>query len=100
MLVAPSIDPALEVHRWYNDLASWRVVEWLLPPDMVTSNRELWPLQAELEKLSPRWREIRVPVIVIQGGEDGLVDPANADFAERMLVDAPVEIPASPASGA
>ena len=99
VLVAPSIDPALEVHRWYNDLASWWVVEWVLPPDMVTSNRELWPLKAELEKLLPRWREIRVPVIVIQGQEDALVDPANADFAERMLVDAPVEIRRIPGIG-
>jgi pimeloyl-ACP methyl ester carboxylesterase len=28
---------------------------------------------------------LKIPVTVIQGGKDGLVLPANADFAERML---------------
>jgi pimeloyl-ACP methyl ester carboxylesterase len=92
VLVAPSIDPALEEHRWFNVAASWWVVDWLLPLDMVTSNREIWPLKGELEKLLPRWSEIRVPVTVIQGTADELVSPANADFAERVLDHAPVDV--------
>ena len=37
------------------------------------------------------WAEIRCPVIVIQGKKDSLVPAANADFAKKMLVNAPVE---------
>jgi pimeloyl-ACP methyl ester carboxylesterase len=85
VLVAPSIDPALERWRWYNVAASWRVVQWLLPVDWVTSNRELAPLAAELERLRPLWSRIEVPVVVVQGGRDELVPAANADFAERVL---------------
>lgn len=99
VLVAPSIDPALESRRWYNVAARWRPIAWLLPRDLVTSNRELWPLRAELERLLPRWAEIRVPVTVIQGEDDALVDPANADFAARVLVHAPVEIERVPGLG-
>jgi len=99
VLVAPSIDPALEIHRWYNVLASWRLVEWLLPRDLVTSNRELWPLKAELEGFLPRWREIRVPVTVVQGEDDDLVDPANAGFAARVLVGTQVEVRRIPGVG-
>jgi pimeloyl-ACP methyl ester carboxylesterase len=99
VLVAPSIDPDLETHRWYNVMASWRVVDWLLPTDLVTCNRELWPLKEELERLRPRWSEIRVPVTVIQGEDDDLVDPGNADFAARVLVHAPVEVERVPGLG-
>ena len=39
----------------------------------------------------PLWSAIKCPVIVIQGGKDSLVSPENADFAKKMLVNAPVE---------
>ncbi len=38
------------------------------------------------------WAGIRMPVTVIQGEEDPLVPPGNADYAKRMLVNAPVTI--------
>lgn len=85
LLVAPSIDPALERHRWFNIAASWRAVQWLLPVDWVVSNRELWPLADELRDLAPRWAELACPVRIVQGIDDRLVPAANADFAERVL---------------
>ena len=39
----------------------------------------------------PLWKNITCPVIVIQGKKDVLVSPENADFARKMLVNAPVE---------
>jgi len=85
VLVAPSIDPALEKRRWYNVAASLALVQLFLPVDWTTSNRELWPLKRELEAMMPKWESIAAPVIVIQGEEDDLVPPGNADFAERMM---------------
>jgi pimeloyl-ACP methyl ester carboxylesterase len=85
VLVAPSLDPALEGRRWFNVLGSWRAVQLLLPVDWITSNRELWPLREELAALLPRWERVAVPVIVIQGEKDELVDPRTAAFAERRL---------------
>ena len=40
----------------------------------------------------PLWSSITCPVIVIQGGKDSLVPAKNADFAKRVLVNAPVEL--------
>lgn len=85
VLVAPSIDPALERRRWYNIAGATRVVQWFLPIDWTISNRELWPLQSELRAMLPRWPEIRCPAIVVQGLDDDLVPAANALFAERQL---------------
>jgi pimeloyl-ACP methyl ester carboxylesterase len=85
LLVAPSIDPALEKRRWYNVAGSWKLVQAMLPLDWITSNRELWPLKQELVALEPRWPELAVAVVVVQGEDDKLVPAANAGYAEKVL---------------
>lgn len=85
LLVAPSIDPAEERHRWYNLAGATLVVQWFLPIDWTISNRELWPLKEELEAMLPLWSSIHCPTVVVQGLADDLVPPGNADFAERRL---------------
>jgi len=92
LLVAPSIDPQLERHRWYNVAGSLRAVQWFLPVDLITSNREIWPLRPELEALAARAPEVRAPTLVLQGDEDDLVPPANAGFVARAFKGAAVEV--------
>ena len=99
VLVAPSIDPDLERHRWYNVAGSWRLVQLFLSGDMVTSNRELWPLRGELGALTPGLAEVTVPVTVIQGDDDDLVPPANADFVRRAFSKVTVEVRRVPDEG-
>lgn len=92
ILVAPSIDPAMEKEEWYRKVGNWTLVRKLLPTEFDVSNQEILPLKGELEKMLPLWKTIRVPVTVIQGAADVLVPPANADFARRQLVEAPVTV--------
>jgi pimeloyl-ACP methyl ester carboxylesterase len=92
VLVAPSIDPALEEHRWYNTVASWWLVSWLIPGELRVSNREILPLRPELEELATRLAEITVAVTVIQGEDDALVPAANADYVARRFSNAPVDL--------
>lgn len=85
VLVAPSIDPALEKQEWYRPLLNWGLIRKWLPVEFDASNREILPLRRELTEMLPLWRTIRVPVTVIQGDRDILVPPGNAAFAGRML---------------
>ena len=78
---------------------SMAFVQWFLPVDWIVSNREIWPLRGELEELAPRLPEIRVPTIVLQGGADDLVPPANADFVARAFTGAAVEKRTVPKAG-
>lgn len=87
IFVAPSLDPALETPRWYNRLAASHFLSWAVPTELALANKEVMPLEQELLEMLPLWRKIQVPVIVIQGGQDSLVSPGNADFAERELGD-------------
>jgi len=88
ILIAGSLDPKLGKPRWYNRVASIGLVSWFLNSDLRKANQEILPLQRELEEMLPRWREINIPVTVIQGMRDELVYPANVDFAEKVLINA------------
>ncbi|MDB5986186.1 MAG: alpha/beta hydrolase [Nevskia sp.] len=85
LLVAPALDPELEQPRWYYRSTSWWIVRALTPSRFAWSNHELLPLSQQLTQLQPRWRNLKVPVTVIQGDADDQVDPRTAAFVEREL---------------
>ncbi len=92
IIVAGSIDPDLEPNEtWFRAPLATPFLSWILPRSLRASNEEIYHLKPELEKLLPLWKEIRCPVTVIQGKQDSLVPVENADFARKMLVNAPVE---------
>lgn len=94
IIVAGSIAPDLEPNeKWFRISMAFTPIRVLIPASFRASNDEILSLKPELEKMLPLWKNIRQPVIVIQGGKDMLVSPKNADFAEKMLVNsAKVEI--------
>ncbi|MES2733845.1 MAG: alpha/beta hydrolase [Bacteroidota bacterium] len=88
VLVAPSIDPALERKEYYRYALKFSLISLLMPREFDVSNREIQAFKHGLVKMLPYWKNIRVPVTVIQGESDNLVDPRNADFAVKMLINA------------
>lgn len=87
VIVAGSIAPQLEPNeRWFRLPLHFWPIRWLIPASFRASNTEILYLKPELEKMLPLWKNIHQPVIVIQGQKDNLVDPLNADFAQKMLV--------------
>jgi pimeloyl-ACP methyl ester carboxylesterase len=86
VIVAGSIDPALEPDYWWASPIDWWAIRWMLPPAFRVSNQEILPLKKELEDMLPFWADIRCPVTVVQGTKDSLVPAGNADFAKKMLV--------------
>jgi len=92
VIIAGSIDPELEPNEtWFRAPLATPFLSWVLPRSLRASNEEIYHLKPELEKMLPMWADIKCPVIVIQGKKDSLVPAANADFAKKMLVNAPVE---------
>jgi pimeloyl-ACP methyl ester carboxylesterase len=92
IMVAPSIDPALEPHEWFRTPLATPFLKWIMPRSLRASNDEIYKLKPQLEALLPRWKEVRMPVIVIHGGKDSLVHPGNAEFAKRMMTNTTVEV--------
>lgn len=92
IIVAGSIDPELEPNEtWFRAPLATPFLNWILPRSMRSSNEEIYQLKPELEEMMPLWSAVTCPVIVVQGKKDSLVPAANADFAKKVLVNAPVE---------
>ncbi len=92
VLVAASIDPELEPNEtWFRAPFATPFLSWILPRSFRASNKEIYQLKPQLEEMLPRWKEIKCPVIVIQGKKDSLVPAGNADFAKKMLVNTSVK---------
>ncbi len=92
VLIAASVDPALEEWRWFNQAAEWALVRFILPAAWDVSNQELKPLRGDLEAILERWDSVRGPVALVHGEEDGLVPVANVDFARGRLQAARVAV--------
>lgn len=93
IIVAGSIDPELEPNeRWFRVPLATPFFSWLMPLSFKASNDEILETKKELEFMLPLWKNIKCPVIVLQGAKDKLVPPGNADFAKRMLINAPVTV--------
>lgn len=86
-LVAGSLSPDLE-----SASISWRkwidmpFIREIMPKSLSVSNEELIPLRNELFMMQDNWQEIEVPVLIIHGSKDVLVDFKNAKYAEQQLV--------------
>jgi len=88
LILAGSIDPDMERTAWYQYPADWPMFTWMIPTDLLVCNREIRALKDELIKMLPLWNKIDQRVTVIQGEEDRLVPPENADFAKRVMIKA------------
>lgn len=92
LLVAPSVDPALEKRRWFNWAGRFPLARWSLPRAWRNSNDEIWTLKGELERLRPRLGALRIPTVVLHGNEDRLVPKGNADYVKQAWPEGFVDV--------
>ena len=85
ILLAPSISPALEPSNTWRKALNWKLINVFAPDALRICNQEIIPLKEELEMMMDGWKDITIPVTVIQGEKDPLVPKGNADFAKAML---------------
>jgi len=89
VLTGPSLGPGLEKMFWFTPMIEHWSIRWFIPRMFRSANTEKMHHKAELEKMLPLWKNIRVPVAYMQGAHDELIDTANAGFAREHLVNAP-----------
>lgn len=90
IILSGAVDASFEKTKWYQYVAEFPLVRWLVPTDLVTCNREILALKAELIRIEPDWKKIKARVIVLHGQKDTLVDPRNADFIQSHVPTAEV----------
>ncbi|MDR3714634.1 MAG: alpha/beta hydrolase [Puia sp.] len=89
VLIAPPLGPGREKIFWFTPMIENPLLHWVVPRMLQSANLEKIHHREELTKMLPLWPRIRVPVIYLQGTEDGLVYTSNAEFAKTHLVNVP-----------
>ena len=92
LLLAPAISPDLVRVRWYNKIASMPLVRNLISIPLKRSNDEMYLLPSELADLKPDLHMIKKDIKIIQGENDGIVQPKNIDYAREVLVNSAIDI--------
>ena len=88
VLLAASVDPAEEPkEKWRGFLYKTRL-EYLLPGAFRPSNRELWFFKTDVKLLPDQFAKVTCDVWIIHGDKDKFVPVGNADYSEKMLVNA------------
>ena len=85
ILLAASLDPALEAVHPLQRIGDWAPLRGLLPRAIRNSNRELLALKAELEALAPLLPRICAAVSIVHGTHDTLVPAANVAYMQAAL---------------
>ena len=92
VIVAGSLDPALEEIHFMQHIGEWWGVRHVLPRMIRNANRELMVLQQELLALKPKLSRLTMPVQIIHGTDDNLTPFANVPYMEAHLTSAPLTV--------
>lgn len=85
VLLSAAIDPDLEKVKWFQQVANWPWLRWILPDTIAVCNQELLPLREELQKMEPYWSTLTHPIVALHGTEDGLVPVENMDYLKTRV---------------
>ena len=88
VLLAASLDPALEALHPMQQVGAWGFVKALLPRSLRNANAELMALKTELEALATDLPRISTRVVIVHGTLDDLVPVANVPFMQSHLTGA------------
>ena len=92
LALSSAIDPSLSKPRWYNHLARIPGIHFLVPKDLATANKEMMPLVEHLNDMHSSLQHLAVPITIVQGGKDPLVDSGNVTFAQQLMTKAELKV--------
>ena len=85
VMLAAAIDPDKEKFWWWHPWINGGPVYSLFPHFIKSATHEKFSHVEELRKLAPEWQDLTIPVTVVQGGADNIIEPSNLDFAKKVL---------------
>ena len=88
VLLAASLDPALETIHPMQRVGNWPWVRGMLPRSIRNANAELMALKPELESLAVLLPKIKARVVIVHGTLDDLVPVDNVAFMQARLTGA------------
>ena len=85
LMLAPAIDPGREKFWWFHQYLNSGLLIQLLPRYIRAATAEKFAHARELAMMVDDWQRLTMPVTVVQGGADYIIEPGNLDFAREQL---------------
>jgi len=86
IMIAPSISAQHEPSNLWRKMIDFPLIRWITPDALRVCNQEIIPLKEELVMIEENWKDIKIPITIIQGDKDKLVPKENADFAKSAMI--------------
>lgn len=99
LVISSAIDPDLSSPRWYNHFVNLPGVSWIMSRNLNVANKEMMPLAQELQKMQESLTDLTLPITILQGAKDRLVDTENVEHAEKLLSKANLRVVRFPERG-
>ena len=85
LMLAPAIDPEREKFWWFHQYLNSGLLVQVLPRYIRAATAEKFAHAEELALMAPEWQRLSIPVTVVQGGSDHIIEPGNLEFAREQL---------------
>ncbi|WP_276479926.1 alpha/beta fold hydrolase [Paraflavitalea pollutisoli] len=100
VMLAAAIDPDKEKFWWFHPWVQSGGPPYIFFPRFLKSaTDEKFAHAEELRKLAPEWHNLSIPVTVVQGGNDDIIEPSNLDYAREVLNGKPAKFIFLPRAG-
>lgn len=99
VMLAAAIDPDKEKFWWFHPWIRSGFPYILFPRFLKSATDEKFAHAEELRKLVPEWQHLSIPVTVVQGDSDDIIEPANLDFAKKVFAGKPANFIYLPDAG-
>ncbi|MEM9373864.1 MAG: alpha/beta hydrolase [Planctomycetota bacterium] len=87
VILAGSLDPALEDPRWFNHAAEWGLVRLIMGRILRTSNDEIMGAEEQTTMLAECLGRVRAPIRILHGTADELVPIGNVEYMRSAFED-------------
>jgi pimeloyl-ACP methyl ester carboxylesterase len=92
VFAAPTLDPGPQEEWWLRDVGNVGVVRFMLGDWLDNCNQEMLALANELWRLSPELKSLEIPMCIIHGEADVLVDVSNIEYLQRSCPHASIKV--------
>ena len=92
IIVAGSVSPHLDNQKPLFRFFSYPPMRYLVPRSLNKANDEVIALEEEAKRFPELWKNLRMPVFVLQGSKDPLVSVENVIYMRREMVNAQLDI--------
>ena len=83
--LAGTIAAPFQEPKWYNYFAEYPWIQKILSDGFLKSNREMMSLSKDLYALTPKLKGLDLPIYLLQGGKDILVNPGSPFYLLNQL---------------